>query len=242
MQLCYIDESGTPDLPGNTSHYILAGLSVPDSYWKRHHTQLEKIKTGYGLEDAEIHVGWMMRPYDEQRLISAFAMMTHERRRSEVSRQRNAEPLRIQKANGKGYRQTRKNYQKTEAYVHLTMDERRQAATGIAKLVSDWGVARLFAECIDKLRFDPARTNRTVHEPAFERVVSRFERYLQRDQSDYRLLIHDNNQTVAKKHTERMKAFLQKGTLWTHIEHAIETPISVDSQLTNMVPLADLCA
>lgn len=183
-----------------------------------------------------------MRPYDEQRLLSGFATMTHESRRSEVSRQRSAEPLRIQKANGKGYRQTRKNYQETEAYVHLTMDERRQAVTGIAKLVSDWGVVRLFTECIDKLRFDPARTNRTVHEPAFERVVSRFERYLQRNQSDYGLLIHDNNQTVAKKHTERMKAFLQKGTLWPHIEHAIETPISVDSQLTNMVPLAGLCA
>ena len=39
-----------------------------------------------------------------------------------------------------------------------------------------------------------------------------------------------------------MKAFLQKGTLWTHIEHVIETPMFVDSQLTNMVQLADLCA
>lgn len=242
MQLCYIDESGTPDVPGNTSHYILAGLSVPDSYWKQHHTQLEKIKSRYGLEDAEIHVAWMMRPYYEQRLISGFESMTYEQRRSEVRRQRNAELLRLQRVNRKGYRQTRKNYQKTEAYVHLTMDERRQSVTDIAKLISDWGVVRLFAECIDKLHFDPARTNRTVHEQAFEQVVSRFERYLQRNQSDYGVLIHDNNQTVAKKHTDLMKAFLQKGTLWTHIEHVIETPMFVDSQLTNMVQLADLCA
>jgi len=27
MILCYVDESGTPDIPGNTSHYILTGLS-----------------------------------------------------------------------------------------------------------------------------------------------------------------------------------------------------------------------
>ena len=29
MYLCYIDESGTSDIPGNTSHFILAGLSLP---------------------------------------------------------------------------------------------------------------------------------------------------------------------------------------------------------------------
>ena len=28
MQLCYIDESGTPELTGNTSHFVLAGISV----------------------------------------------------------------------------------------------------------------------------------------------------------------------------------------------------------------------
>ena len=32
MQLCYIDESGTPDVLGNTSHYVLAGISVPDQF------------------------------------------------------------------------------------------------------------------------------------------------------------------------------------------------------------------
>ncbi len=62
MHLCYIDESGTPDMPGNTSHYVLAGISVPDEYWKQHHGQLESIKRRYSLEEAEIHVVWMMRP------------------------------------------------------------------------------------------------------------------------------------------------------------------------------------
>ena len=242
MQLCYIDESGTPDLPGNTSHFVLAGLSVPDEYWKQHNTQLEKIKSNYGLEDAEIHVGWMMRPYLEQKSIPGFGSMTHERRRSEVSKQRKAELLTLQKVNSKSYKQTRKNYKKTEVYVHLTLCERRQAVTDIAKLISNWGVVRLFSECIDKVHFDPTITNTTVQEQAFEQVVSRFEQYLQKNQSGYGLLIHDNNQTVAKKHTELMKTFLRKGTLWTEIEYIIETPMFVDSQLTSMVQLADLCA
>ncbi len=56
------------------------------------------------------------------------------------------------------------------------------------------------------------------------------------------LLIHDNNETVAKKHTEVMKQFYKNGTLWTRIQRIIETPLFVDSQLTSMVQIADVCA
>ncbi|MCU7837088.1 MAG: DUF3800 domain-containing protein [gamma proteobacterium symbiont of Taylorina sp.] len=34
MYLCYIDESGTSSIPGNTSHFVLAGISVPIWHWK----------------------------------------------------------------------------------------------------------------------------------------------------------------------------------------------------------------
>ncbi len=242
MHLCYIDESGTPDIPGNTSHYVLAGLSIPDEYWKQHHRQLENIKRQYKLENAEIHVAWMMRKYLEQHQISGFSTLSHERRRSEVNKRRNAELLRLQKTNSKSYKQVKKNYKKTEAYVHLTHAERQRAVSDIARLISEWGVARLFAECIDKVHFDPSIAKTTVHEQALEQIVSRFERYLQNRQQGFGLLIHDNNQTVARKHTELMKTFLDRGTLWTEIEHVIETPMFVDSQLTSMVQLADLCA
>ena len=242
MHLCYIDESGTPDIPGNTPHYVLAGLSLPDQFWKQHNTQLEAIKTKYGLDDAEIHVAWMMRTYLEQSSIPGFESMTYVRRRSEVNKKRKAELFRLQKVNRKGFKQTRKNYRKTEAFVHLTRRERRQAVTDIAKLISSWGVARLFAECIDKVHFDPTIAKRSIHEQAFEQVVSRFEQYLKNNDEGYGLLIHDNNQTVAQRHTDLMKTFLRKGTLWTKIRHIIETPMFVDSQLTSMVQLADLCA
>jgi hypothetical protein len=56
------------------------------------------------------------------------------------------------------------------------------------------------------------------------------------------LLIHDNNETVAKKHTDLMKQFHQKGTMWTNLKAIIETPLFVDSQLTSMVQIADVCA
>ncbi len=123
----------------------------------------------------------------------------------------------------------------------------------IATAISNWGFARLFAECIDKVYFDPTRTTSTPDEQAFEQLVSRFERYLDNitsssgqqasvQQTSFGLLIHDNNETVAKKHTSLMKTFHDSGTLWTRIQHIIETPLFVNSELTSMVQVADLCA
>ena len=86
MHLCYIDESGTLDVPGNTSHYVLARISVPDQFWKSHQTQLDQIKRNFGLENDEIHVAWMMTAYFEQRQINDFETMTAARRRSWVQK------------------------------------------------------------------------------------------------------------------------------------------------------------
>lgn len=58
---------------------------------------------------------------------------------------------------------------------------------------------------------------------------------------NYGLLIQDNNDTVARKHTDLMKRFHKKGTFWTQVQNLIETPLYVDSELTSMVQIADLC-
>ena len=248
MYLCYIDESGTSAIPGNTSHFILAGLSVPIWHWKDCDRELRDIKSRYRLGESEIHTAWMLRKYLEQTRIPGFESMTYEQRRSEVGRKRRAELLRLQSLpSNKQYRQTKKNYSRTEDYIHLTFDERKGLVLEIANCVANWGFARLFAECIDKIHFDPCRTSKTVDEQAFEQVVSRFEQYLQAMQSapqreNYGLLIHDNNETVARKHTKLMKEFHRVGTLWTRVHNIIETPLFVDSQLTGMVQIADLCA
>ena len=203
----------------------------------------------FRIEHTELHTAWMLRPYLEQRKIKDFDSLNFESRRSEVDRYRRAELLRLQKTPRtlKTYRQTKKNYKKTKAYVHLTYVERQQCISEVARCVSRWGFARVFAECIDKVHFDPNRTTATVDEQAFEQVVSRFERFLQLvgtagDHHNFSLLIHDNNETVARKHTELMKQFHKAGTLWTKLENIIETPLFVDSELTRMVQIADLCA
>ena len=249
MYLCYIDESGTSTVPGNTSHFVLAGISMPIWHWKDCDRELLVVTRKFGIEHAELHTAWMLRPYLEQRTIKNFDSLDFASRRFEVDQYRRAELLRLQKTHrtAKAYRQTRKNYKKTEAYVHLTYAERQQCISNVASCVSGWGFARVFAECIDKVHFDPVRAPAAVDEQAFEQVVSRFERFLQLvrtagGRKSFGLLIHDNNETVARKHTELMKQFHNAGTLWTRLENIIETPLFVDSELTRMVQIADLCA
>ena len=247
MYLCYIDESGTPDVPGNTSHFVLAGVSIPVWHWRDCDREIQAIKDDYGLQGSEIHVAWILRRYREQHKVANFDSLDHQQRRYEVEKLRRAELLRLQRVrNPKLYRQTRKNYRKTESYIHLSYDERRKLISDLAVCVSAWGCASLFAECVDKVHFDPARATRAIDEQAFEQVVSRFEQYLQATDASggtgsFGLLIHDNNATVAVKHTEMMKRFHESGTLWTEVASIIETPLFVDSELTGMVQIADLC-
>ena len=141
----------------------------------------------------------------------------------------------------------KKNYKQTNAYIHLSYEERRRFINEIAECVSNWGFARLFAECVDKLHFDPYQSRLTVDGQAFEQLVSRFERYLQnlssgQNGANYGLIVHDNNPDIARKHTDMMIRFHNEGTFWIDIKNIIETPLYVDSQLTSMVQVADLCA
>jgi hypothetical protein len=250
MYLCYIDESGTSDIPGNSSHFVLAGLSLPIEYWKSCDRHVGKIKSKYDLDNAEIHVAWLLRPYLEQTTIPNFEKLSYKQRRSKVEQLRKAKLLQLQRAaNSNLYHQTKKNFRKTEDYVHLTYSERKDFISELAHCISEWGFARLFAECVDKIYFDPTRREQiqTIDEQCFEQVVSRFEHYLQLigaggPKTSCGMLIHDNNETVARKLTDLMKQFYQKGTMWTKVKNIIETPLFVDSQLTSMVQLADLCA
>ena len=181
MYLCYLDESGTTGSGGgDTTHFVLAGISIPIWHWRDADREVSQVLARYGLADAELHTAWMLRKYLEQSRIPDFEQLGRADRRREVNRRRNAELSRLGgTANNVRRRRTRKLHRNTDPYVHLTWDERRQAVLDVAETVSNWGFARLFAECVDKGHFDPVRSQRSVDEQAFEQVVSRFERYLQ---------------------------------------------------------------
>jgi len=201
------------------------------------------------LQGVEIHTAWLMRKYLSQAKIKDFADLDKSKRIREVKKYRNSELLRLQKrAKTKQYHNVKKFYRKSEEYIHLTHSQRVQFVLDLAALVSKWGFARLFAECIDKIHFDPARTSSSIDEQAFEQVVSRYEQYLSAidvlkgTDRNYALLIHDNNPTASAQLTDLMKRFHDKGTFWTRIENIIETPLFVDSRLTGLVQIADLAA
>lgn len=247
MYICYVDESGTPEVPGNTSHFVLAGIAIPISKWREADGQVGAIMAKYGLAGKELHTAWVLRAYLEQSRIPRFEKLDLVARRSAVLRERNANLLRLQRSgNRKQYNQTKKNYVHTDDYIHLTHVDRQSLVQEIAECVGTWSFARLFCEAIDKVYFDPAKTGRSVDEQAFEQVVSRFEQYLQKvetgEGTGYGILVHDNNETVARKHTSLMRSFHEKGTLWTDVQRIIETPLFVDSSLTSMVQVADLCS
>lgn len=246
MFLCYIDESGTPNIPGNTSHFILAGIAIPADRWKQCDKVIAKIKQDGNIRNNEIHTAWMLRPYLEQRKIPNFDQLNYNQRRSAVLTLRKGYLYHLQKNNPKMYRKTKKIYKNTDPYIHLTHNERKSLITKFSKIIGNWGYARLFAECIDKIHFDPTRTKQSVEEQAFEQLVSRFEHYLQNISTTKKrimgILIHDNNETLSTRLTNLMMLFHKKGTLWTRIKNIIETPLFVDSQLTSMVQAADLCS
>lgn len=248
MYLCYIDESGTPELPGNSTHFVLAGFALPIWHWKAADREISSIMARHDLSNAEIHTAWMLRQYPEQDKIPNFENLDHDARRFAVRQIRNSHLLTAQKSKtNKIYNQALKNFRKTDAYIHLTKSERISVVREVADCIGGWGFARLFAECIDKIFFDPSKTGRTIEQQAFEQIVSRYEQALVRitgsaSQRVFGILVHDNNQTVELKHTQLMRDFHNKGTLWTSINHIIETPMFVNSSLTRMVQIADLCS
>jgi hypothetical protein len=250
MYICYIDESGTPEVPGVSSHFVLAGVSIPIWHWRDADREVSAALDPYGLKDTELHTGWMLHSYREQSHINNFPNLERTARRAAVNRERATYLLSLQSSpqKVKTLRQTKKTYRNTDPYTHLTRSERLHAVRDVADCIGQWGFARLFAECIDKLNFDTSREQRSVGEQAFEQVVTRFERYLENvdpgipGRRQLSLLVHDNNQTVARKHTDLMKHFHLRGTLYGRLNHIVETPLFVDSGLTRMVQIVDLCS
>ena len=249
MYLCYIDESGTPEVPGTSSHFILLGIAIPIDKWKDYETSIVKIKEKYELAGKEIHTAFMLRRFVEQDKIPDFEKLSYKKRRIEVNQQR-AKYLIQLNSSGKSKKLNRikRDYNKNEDYVHLTLKEREDFITEVAKQIGRWVKARVFAECIDKAHYNQAKSQySSINHQAFEQLVSRFETYLKittknLGHKQFGLLIHDNNQTVERKHTEMMTRYQETGTLWTSINGIIETPLFVDSKLTSMIQIADLCS
>lgn len=244
MRFCYLDESGTPELTGGTSHFVLLGLSIQGETWKAKDAEISRIKRRYGLEYEEIHTGWLTRRYLEQERIPGFETLSVYDRRLAVQQARDAFLVKKAALHGPGaVVNDRKNFTKTRSYIHLTFVERRQLLRDISEAVAAWDDCRLFAECTDKRTFGAMVPRTPPFEEAFGQVVSRFHRFLEEQRpQEHGLLVQDENDTMAGRLTHLMRVFHDRGTRWTTLPLIVETPLFVDSKLTSMVQVADVCA
>lgn len=126
VYLCYLDESGTTGTTtGDTTHFVLAGISIPIWHWRDADRDVSRVLSRYNLADAELHTAWMLRKYLEQSRIPNFEQLDHGGRRREVNRRRSRELSRLGGSANDGRRnRTRKLHRNTDPYVHLTWFER----------------------------------------------------------------------------------------------------------------------
>lgn len=234
--ICYLDESGVAAINPQSSHFVLLALAIPVDSWKKKDEQVTAVKGKYGLQDAEIHTAWMTRDYPEQATIPGLETLDWDQRRNAVLGIRS---LNLGRRTGKKLAELTKTYKKTESYIHLTLSERKYCLLELANLLRSWADIRIFAEARDKTHAPD--TKERVFDLAFEQVVTRLDFCL--TNFDCRgLLVQDNNQDVARRLTEAMRRYHRKGTIWKMVQRIIETPMFVDSSLTSMVQMADLCA
>jgi hypothetical protein len=255
MYFCYLDESGTPQLAAQTSHFVLLGVAIPAAAWHEKDRRINAIKTRYSLKDIEIHTGYIARRFPEQEHIPNFDKLDSVQRRIAVEAQRDASLIKAAALrSGDRLKSLNKVYAKSAHYIHLTQRQRMQLLRELADEIGSWSDTRLFAEAVEKAAMPPGAD---IFERAFEQLVTRFHTFLSKREKErvkrggtspprsvenYGLLIEDNNQTVAKNITTLMRRFHLQGTLWAKVERIIETPLFVDSSLTSMVQVADLCA
>jgi hypothetical protein len=240
MQILYIDESGVEQLNVKPDHFVLLGLSIRAEYWKDQDNLIEKIKKSYGLDGIEIHTHWMFRKYIEQDRVLDFEKLSPDQRRKaaeeEITRRAGIIGVRGNQSKIKSYRVESR---RIRPYLHLTRAERHKCLLDLAQEIGKWGKARIFAEAISKPDFTSSL--QTPYEQAFEQVLTRFQAFLSRI-DDTGIVVHDQNTTVAPRLTKLMRKFHKTGTFIRDIENIVETPFFVDSQLTSMIQLADLCA
>jgi hypothetical protein len=204
--------------------------------WKACDGEVNAVKARYGLQESEIHTAWMLREYPEQKVVPDFDRLPYDDRRRAVLGVR---ALNLARARSRaGHLELTKNYAKTAEYVHLSRPERRAVIEELAALVSGWSDAVLFAEAQDKVK----SSSEKAFDIAFEQVVTRFNTFLRASGQSLGILVQDNNPTVASRLTTNMRRYHSRGTMWSNIDRIVETPLFVDSHLTSMVQLADLCA
>jgi hypothetical protein len=178
--------------------------------------------------------------YPEQERIPDFANLAPDERRRAVLNERKQDLAKASLRGPQAIKQLSKNYEKTKAYIHLTHGERLDILRAAADKIGSWDDAVIVADAQRKAANTGDEDQ--ILEHAFEQVVTRFHHYLERQAIDVGLIVQDQNETAARRLTQLARKYHTRGTTYSQVSRLVETPLFVDSRLTSMVQLADLCA
>ncbi len=186
----------------------------------------------------------MARRFSEQTRIADFERLPEAQRRAAVLAERRIDMNRAAARSRKAATDLSKTHRKTDAYVHLTYEERMTFLKAVADAIGSWSECTLFADAQMKSASRPNTKSEEIFDFAFEQVVTRFNTFLDKTEGkQFGLVVQDRNETAASRLTYLLRRFNQRGSNWSHqVARLVETPLFVDSELTSMVQLADVCS
>ena len=241
MHICYLDESGSYSRNSNTPYFILLGLGIPAAAWRAKDAEIATVLDTHNLF-GEVHTAWMARSYPEQERIKGFAALSAIDRRAAVEKERKIDLAKAALKGKVAVNTLARNYKKTARYTHLTHAERITILRVLADKIGAWQDAVLFADAQQKSAHLDSAADTLIMDHAFEQVVTRFHTYLSHKDIDLGMLVQDRNDTAAIRLTQLARRYHATGTRYSAVSRLVETPLFVDSKLTSMVQLADLCS
>jgi hypothetical protein len=247
MYLLYVDESGVANPhPSQTSHYVTIGLAVHVGTWFALTRRVRSLKRAYALdgdtEKLELHAAWLLRAYREQSLISSFEDLSRRARHDAVQewrRKRQVDDWPSLDSRSKD--RERKDFRKTEPFIHLTRGERDRLCLEALKIVGEHrkGIT-LLGQAIDKRSLAPGADAAQV---AFSRLIDSFEIFLQlNSENPWGMIVVDDDQTQRDRYTAMIHRLQQTAHHKGGVDRIIEAPFFLDSRSNSGVQVADLCA
>lgn len=172
--LCFLDESGHTRNPDPNEVFVLAGVALPVTSWGVLDTEVDRLKSEYGLQRQEIHATHLYAEYRTQASIGGFDRLSWEARRSAVREawQREA----ANEKNSKSRHVGGDRHRNREAYIHLTREERVRFLKQLCGLLVGFKGIYVAVEACSVVGRGPNPDAAWLI--AFEQVVGVFQRYL----------------------------------------------------------------
>jgi hypothetical protein len=184
MFLLYLDASGTAEPQDvNTKHFVYIGLCLHEGSWFGLDKRIQALKSRYCYSGTdpdrfELHVKQFAVTIKEQGEIADFENLSWTDRRARVL------TVRQQKIDAettpKDKRARRDRYKETDPFIHLSRRERSRLLEEAVDIIAGHERVRLFGEAVCKAHPQVRGGQVDAVRQAFEQVVGRFDRFLQK--------------------------------------------------------------